>query len=100
MTYDDALSLIDDPLGEEILRAGNAITVLDDDRDRDEVAFFHQLLQEYFAARQLTKTPCPALVAAPWRSTDISPSVPQLLQELEVSETLFLCHRPDGRRRR
>ena len=88
MTYDDALSLIDDPLGEEILRAGNAITVLDDDRDRDEVAFFHQLLQEYFAARQLTKTPCPALVAAPWRSTDISPSVPQLLQELEVSETL------------
>ncbi|MFI0606603.1 MAG: SUMF1/EgtB/PvdO family nonheme iron enzyme [Anaerolineae bacterium] len=88
LPYDAALDLLDDPQDEQILRAGTAITVLDDDREQDEVGFFHQLLQEYFAARALAKAPQPALVATFWRAEDIRPSVPELLATLEPSETL------------
>ncbi|MFI0606605.1 MAG: SUMF1/EgtB/PvdO family nonheme iron enzyme [Anaerolineae bacterium] len=88
LRYDDALDLLDDPQDEQILQAGTAITVLDDDRERDEVGFLHQLLQEYFAARELAKSPQPALVAAEWRAAAIKPSVRELLDKLEPSETL------------
>ncbi len=88
LRYDAALDLLDDAQDEDILRAGTALTVLDDDKDRDEVGFYHQLLQEYFAGRVLARAPRPELVAVPWRAAEIRPSVPELLATLSPSETL------------
>ncbi|MFI0609454.1 MAG: SUMF1/EgtB/PvdO family nonheme iron enzyme [Anaerolineae bacterium] len=88
LPYDEVLALLDDPQDEQILQAGMAITVLDDDRDRDEVGFFHQLLQEYFAARDLARRPNPELVRSEWRAAEIQPTVLELLATLESSEAL------------
>jgi len=65
--YDTALGLLDHAEGEAIVKAGLAISVLDEDPAADEVLYRHQLLQEYFAARVLAREPAPELVAAAWR---------------------------------
>jgi hypothetical protein len=69
--YDEALALLDHPRAEDILKAGAALGVLDEDRGRDEVLYVHQLLQEYFAARQLARTPQAELVQQEWRAEPI-----------------------------
>ena len=57
--YDDACDLLDHDRDEDILKAGVALNVLDEDITQSEIAFFHQLLQEFFAARQLADQPQP-----------------------------------------
>ncbi len=86
--YDTALELLDHPRHEDIVKAGLAIGVLDEDPAADEVLYRHQLIQEYFAARILAREPRPELVAAPWRAADIRPSVRELLETLPPAETL------------
>ncbi|RIL11117.1 hypothetical protein DCC79_05925 [bacterium] len=86
--YDTALELLDHPRHEDIVKAGLAIGVLDEDPAADEVLYRHQLIQEYFAARTLAREPRPELVAAPWRAADIRPSVRELLDTLPPAETL------------
>jgi len=86
--YDTALGLLDHDEGEAIVKAGVAISVLDEDPAADEVLYRHQLLQEYFAARVLAREPAPELVAAAWRAADIRPSVRELLETLPPAETL------------
>ena len=77
IAYDEALEILDDAQDEDILRAGTALSVLDEDTVNDEILFIHQLVQEYFAARQLALEPQPAadLVRAPWRAADVEPSL-------------------------
>jgi predicted NACHT family NTPase len=53
--YDEALTILAHSRAEDILKAGAALGVLEEDRCRDEVLYVHQLLQEYFAARQLSR---------------------------------------------
>jgi hypothetical protein len=48
--YDAALELVDHPHDADIVKAGLAISVLDEDPAADEVLYRHQLVQEYFAA--------------------------------------------------
>lgn len=86
--YDDAIELLGSPHAEDIVRAGAALGVLDEDAGRDEVLFVHQLLQEYFAARHLAAVPATDLAAAPWRAADIHPRVPELVDGLPLAETL------------
>ncbi len=43
--------------------------------------FQHQLLQEYFAARELARVPKPERVAAPWRVADIRPGLREILDD-------------------
>lgn len=86
--YDAALDALDHARGADIVRAGVAISVLDEDPAADEVLFRHQLLQEYFAARVLAREPRPSLVAAAWRAADITPSLRALLETLPPGETL------------
>ncbi len=86
--YDEALALIDHPRAEEIVKAGVDIAVLDEDQASDEVLFHQQLVQEYFAARQLARTPRPALAAAPWRTADLEPPLDALLATLPPKETM------------
>ncbi|MBL8260417.1 MAG: NACHT domain-containing protein, partial [Candidatus Competibacteraceae bacterium] len=48
--HQDALDLLAHDCGEDVLKAGEALGVLEEDLGRDEVLYVHQLLQEYFAA--------------------------------------------------
>jgi len=88
VAYDTVLDLVGDPHARDIVRAGVAISVLDEDPAADEVLYRHQLLQEYFAARVLARAPRAELVAAPWRAADIRPGVAELLRALPPGETL------------
>jgi len=88
LDYDAALAIIDHPADEAIVRAGVAISVLDEDPAADEVLYRHQLVQEYFAARVMARDPQPALVASPWRAAEIRPGVRELLDTLPPAETL------------
>ena len=89
IAYDEARLL---PHGkahpEDILRAGVALGVLEQDLGRDEVLYVHQLLQEYFAARHLARAPQAALVQQEWRAERVTPSLQDTLQALADSDPL------------
>ena len=86
--YDTALAMVDDSHSEAIVKAGVAISVLDEDPAADEVLYRHQLLQEYFAARVLAREPRSELVEAPWRVADFRPALREVLESLPPAETL------------
>lgn len=86
--YDEALDILDDPYAEDIISAGAALGVLEQDLGRDEVLYLHQLLQEYFAARQLARQPQVALVHQEWRADRVSPSLQETLRNLADSDPL------------
>lgn len=88
IAIDEALRLLDDPNDEAILAAGAALAVLDEDQAVEEIRYVHQLLQEYFAARVLAKSPQPELVQLAWRATEIFPGVEEVIDALEPSEPL------------
>ncbi len=85
---DQAQSILDHGRDEDILAAGIDLGVLDEDRDQEEVFFYHQLLQEYFAARRLAAAPDPELVRAPWRADEIEPSVDAVIDGLDPADPL------------
>ncbi|MGH9853070.1 MAG: NACHT domain-containing protein, partial [Blastocatellia bacterium] len=84
--YDDACRLIAHDPPDDIIKAGLALNVLDE--ARDEIAFFHQLLQEYFAARRLAKDPNPALVHVEWATDKVSPTLEATLAGLADGDPL------------
>ncbi|RIL05686.1 hypothetical protein DCC79_15935, partial [bacterium] len=86
--YDAALALIDHARDADIVKAGLALAVLDEDPGRDEVQYAHQLVQEYFAARALARAPEPERVRAAWRIDEIRPGVRELLETLPAAEVL------------
>ena len=86
---DEALRLIDHPRAEEVLQAGASLNVLDDDVARGEVLFFHQLLQEYFAARCFARQPDFSLTRSEWRMERIRPSLADELKGLSEYEPLL-----------
>ena len=88
VAYDEALQMLDHPDAEDILKAGSALGVLDEDRGRDEVLYVHQLLQEYFAARLLARQPQPALVQQEWRADRVVPDLPSTLRDLADADPL------------
>ncbi len=85
---DDALELLDDPNDEALLAAGEALAVLDEDHAADELMYIHQLVQEYFAARLLAREPDPELVSVEWRAASISPSVEDVIDQLDPADSL------------
>ena len=86
--YDEALALLAHPRAEDILKAGAALGVLEEDRGRDEVLYVHQLLQEYFAARQLARAPQAELVQQEWRAERVVPSLQATLHDLADADPL------------
>lgn len=84
--YDDALTLLAHVRGEDLLRAGVALQVLE--TQWDEVYFVHQLLQEYFAARAFVAQPQPALAATEWRADAMQPSLPEVIAGLAPADPL------------
>ncbi len=88
MEYDDALDLLDHDQDEKIIKAGLALSVLDEDPGADEVLYVHQLVQEYFAARELARDPDPQRVRVPWLATDIAPALSEVVTTLPPGESL------------
>lgn len=78
--------LSEEDLAEQILKAGVELNVLDE--ARDTIKFFHQSLQEYFAARQLAKQPNGALVRVEWATDKVSESLADTLAKLSNGEPL------------
>ncbi len=86
--YDDACDLLSSDRDADILKAGIALTLLDEDIAREEITFFHQLLQEFFAARRLAQDPNPALVHVPWRADEAKPALDEVLAGLADGDPL------------
>ncbi|MDZ7621769.1 MAG: SUMF1/EgtB/PvdO family nonheme iron enzyme [Candidatus Competibacteraceae bacterium] len=86
--YPDALNLLGHDHGDDVLKAGEALGVLEEDLGRDEVLYVHQLLQEYFAARWLAAQPEPRWVHREWRADRVSPTLPETLAGLADSDPL------------
>jgi formylglycine-generating enzyme required for sulfatase activity len=88
LAYDDALAVLGDRSAPDIVRAAEDLGVLDEDRDRDEVLFRHQLLQEYFAARRLAHEPNPDLVRREWRADRVAPTIDEVIESLAPADGL------------
>jgi len=86
--YYAALAILNSDWNQDILKAGEALGVLQEDLDRDEVLFVHQLLQEYFAGRQLAAAPNPKLVQVDWRVEAVKPSLQETLAGLADADPL------------
>ena len=86
--YDEALALLAHGRAGDLIKASAAIGVLEHDLDRDEILYFHQLLQEYFAARELAKSPQPQLVRQPWQADQVTPNLQDTLAKLADSDPL------------
>ena len=86
--HPDALDLLAHERGDDVLKAGEALGVLEEDLGRDEVLYVHQLLQEYFAARWLAAHPEPRWVQVEWRADRVSPTLPETLAGLADSDPL------------
>jgi formylglycine-generating enzyme required for sulfatase activity len=83
-----AQEMIHSSRSEDLLRAGVQLNVLDKDLATQEIFFYHQLLQEYFAARVLAIEPDPERVTVAWEADKIQPSLAETLEGLEVSDPL------------
>lgn len=91
--YATAVDLLRDerdpaPDADAILAAGLDLGVLDEDTPSDSVQFFHQLLQEYFAARRLAAAPEPERLRAAWRADAVDPPLDQTLAALAPADPL------------
>lgn len=86
--YDDACLQLAHDRARDIIKAGVALNVLDRDVAQYEIAFFHQLLQEFFAARRLAKEPNPALVHVEWSADKVSPTLEETLAGLADGDPL------------
>ena len=84
----NALELLEHPAAEEIIAAGIQLNVLDKDLTKLEITYLHQLLQEYFAARQLVQQPDPARLATPWRTDQMPEPLDAWRDDAEISEPL------------
>ncbi len=88
--YDDACDLIAHERSDDILKAGVSLNVLDEDITQYEITFFHQLLQEFFAARKLAQAPDPTKVHVEWRADRVMPSLSEVLAGLPDGDPLPL----------
>ena len=86
--YQDALDLLAHERAGDVLKAGEALGVLEEDLGRDEVLYIHQLLQEYFAARRLAARPEPRRVRGEWRADQVAPNLQDTLAGLADSDPL------------
>ncbi len=62
----EARQIINHPQAADILAAGCQLNVLEKDISQREITFYHQLFQEYFAARMFVAAPDPKHAAVPW----------------------------------
>jgi formylglycine-generating enzyme required for sulfatase activity len=85
---DKAIDLIGNEKAERIVEAGIALNVLNPDVGKDELTYYHQLLQEYFAGRRLATDPKPELVSVEWRASEVRPSLEETIAGLANGDPL------------
>jgi formylglycine-generating enzyme required for sulfatase activity len=85
---DEVSLLIGSEYVDGILRAGLSLNILDEFVADDEIVFFHQLLQEYFAARRLAREPKPDLTHAEWSVDRADPPLQETLSRLADGDPL------------
>lgn len=86
-----ALALLAHPTANprEVLKAGESLNILDKaEGGTHPIKFFHQLLQEYFAARQMAQQPNAALLAQAWRVGEVAEPLEQTLAGLDDTDPL------------
>lgn len=85
-----ARALLPPPQAQHILDAAWQLNVLDRrlDKQEKEIAFYHQLLQEYFAARVLAQQPEPARLHVLWQADKVTPSLAEKVASLQKGEPL------------
>ena len=83
-----AQTLLGHARARQMLDAGVQLNILDEDLPNDEVLFIHQLVQEFFAARQFARQPDMALLRTAWRADAIQPSLSETLAALADSDPL------------
>ncbi|MGE0103815.1 MAG: SUMF1/EgtB/PvdO family nonheme iron enzyme [Blastocatellales bacterium] len=89
ISTETAERLINHDSASEFLKAGKALNVLDEDLQQQlEISFFHQLLQEYFAARRLAKEPNPDLTQSEWAVDKVKPSLEDTVDVLAIGDPL------------
>ncbi len=88
INIDDAYKILDHERADDILRAGVALNLLEENPAQDEILFFHQLIQEFFAARHFAINPDYERVRVEWRADRVTPSLEEKLTELINSEPL------------
>jgi formylglycine-generating enzyme required for sulfatase activity len=86
--YDTAVDLLNGlaELAEASLRAGLDTGILDE--REQSIRFFHQLLQEFFAARQLSRAEDLSLLAVPTRADEVAPALRDVIADLAPGEPL------------
>ncbi|MBI3423589.1 MAG: SUMF1/EgtB/PvdO family nonheme iron enzyme [Acidobacteria bacterium] len=84
----EARRVLAQPRSRDVLKAGLALGLLDKDLARAEIGFFHQLLREYFAARQLAQAPDAALAHVEWEAARVTPSLTETLAGLASNDPL------------
>ncbi len=90
VTHADALKMLAQAdRGRDIVRAGCAINVLDW-VDRLYIRYYHQLIQEFFAARKLASDPQPELVRVEWHVDHVSPTLAEALERISDNDPLPL----------
>jgi formylglycine-generating enzyme required for sulfatase activity len=92
VTSQEVQKMIEDPaLGDSIVKAGIDLNIIDRDKiKKPPIAFYHQLLQEYFAARSLAATPDPTLAHVEFEVRSVTPSLEERLATLPDYEPLPL----------
>ncbi|MHB8626984.1 MAG: SUMF1/EgtB/PvdO family nonheme iron enzyme [Aggregatilineales bacterium] len=90
LDYKAACDLIRHERSRDMIRAGVSLNVLDEDLSRDEILFFHQLLQEFFAARKLAENPNPELARVEWQVGKVTPTLAETIAGLADSDPLPL----------
>ena len=73
---------------DEILSAGVALGILQEDDEDESISFTHQKFQEYFAARQMAARPNFDCVSRPWRASEVPEDLATTIARLSPAETL------------
>lgn len=87
---DDAVEVLPETVGEDIVDAAISLSIMDEDTVTDAVAFVQQLVQEYMTAQLFADDPEAAmrLVAVPWRSDEVDPSLDSVKAMIAVADPL------------
>ncbi len=78
----------DQALADDIFKIGARLNILDSSDNFQTIFFYHQMIQEYFAARVMARNSEPELVRRPWRAADMKTPLREVLQGLDRDQRL------------
>lgn len=84
----EARTLLDHSMAKQTIAAGLQLHLLDKDLTQRTLTYYHQLIQEYFAARRLAQNGELAWVETAWKRDDVSPSLEETLASLNKGDAL------------